>query len=330
MQSFLRLYSQLTLALLTRTSVTGREHIPPKGPLLIVANHLSTLDPPLLMAALPRGTRFVGPGDFKLLFPANLFVRWNRVITVRRSTQMELGALKQMTDVLNSGGMLAIFPEGGTWEKSLYEAKPGAAYLSLVTGAPILPIGLGGTYRAWYKVARLQFPAVSVNIGEVMPPVTAPDRAKRAEALEIATREMMTRINDLLPPADRAWYAEQARRRYDLAVEVWRGNNREMVEIPGRAALGEVLVKPNLISPLIRNARLPLDPLLHPGVRLPPASVRLAAEKMHAALTGPFSDYMEYRLGEEKSRDLYAALSTLTELASTPGVTAIALTSHIL
>lgn len=329
-QDALRLASQITLALLTRTVVTGRHNIPQHGPLLIVANHCSTIDPILLSAHLPRGTRFVGPGDFELLFPANLFVRWNRVIRVRRSTQIERAALKQMTDVLNAGGRLALFPEGGTWEKSIYDAKSGAAYLSLVTGAPILPVGLGGTYHAWYSVARLRFPPIRVNIGEVMPPVTAPDRSKRSEALDTATREMMRRIYDLLPAADQRWYDEQAARRYDLVVEAWSGNNREMVDFPGKTALAEVATKPNLMSPLIRNARLPLDPLMQPGIRLPPASVRLAAEQMHAALTGPFSDYMEYRIGEAKSRELHAALLALAELASKPGLTGIALTPHIL
>jgi 1-acyl-sn-glycerol-3-phosphate acyltransferase len=325
----MRRLNQIGLALMTRTTVTGVENIPASGPLLILANHVSTLDPALLLAHLPATTEFVGPGDFKLLFPADLIIKWYGLIPVKRSLQLERSSLKLMTDILKSGKMLGLFPQGGTWEKAITDAKSGAAYLSMTTGAPILPIGVGGAYGAWDKIARLQRPRVTVHIGQVMPPVQAPaDKSKRSEVLEAATREIMLRIYDLLPAEDRAWYDDLAVRRYALSVEIWRSGNRETIDagkLPGLSALAEFVLKPNLTSPLVHNAQLPIGPLLRPGVHFPPDMIHRAALSLQQALHGPFAGYMEYRLGEEKSQQLYAALDALAALAGDSEISQMAL-----
>src|SRR5258706_347972 len=167
-RTMMRDLSRMFLRGFTRLTINGYENIPDEGPLLILANHVSTIDPMLLLARLPATTEFVGPGDFKLLFPANLIIRMYGLIPVRRSLQLEMKSLKQMQGILKSGKMLGLFPQGGTWEKPIGDAKPGAAYLSMTTGAPILPVAIGGAYRVWDKVAQLQRPELVVNIGEVM------------------------------------------------------------------------------------------------------------------------------------------------------------------
>ncbi len=325
LQAFLRLYTHLSLPMLARIHVTGRENIPASGSLLVVANHLSTIDPPLLNYILPPETWFVGPGDFKLLFPANLFIKWGRIIQVKRSLEFERAPLKAMTDVLKAGGVLMIFPEGGTWEKPITDAKPGPAYLSLTTGAPILPVALGGTYQSWNKIARLRRPQLTVNIGPVLPAIKVANRAERAEALDAATQMIMQRIYELLPPADREWYDVQAALDFRLSVQRWRGNIAEYVDLAGGSALAEVMSKPNLLSPLVKNARLPLDPLRFPGVRFTPNSVRLAARSLHDALTEHFAGYMEYRLGMHKTGYLLAALNALLALCDERETTGITL-----
>src|SRR5258708_23067551 len=101
--------------------------------------------PALLVIIPPPAREFVAPGDFKLLFPADLIIKWYGLIPVKRSLQLERSSLKLMTDILKSGKMLGLFPQGGTWEKAITDAKSGAAYLSMTTRAPILPIGIGGS-----------------------------------------------------------------------------------------------------------------------------------------------------------------------------------------
>jgi 1-acyl-sn-glycerol-3-phosphate acyltransferase len=326
-QSAVRGFSRLIFPLLARIRVNGLENVPKKGPLLILGNHLSTIDGPLIFTLLPPGVRFVGPGDFKLLFPGNVFVAWVRAILVKRSNAFDRTSLRRMTDVLNAGGFLAMFPEGGTWEKSIYDAKPGAAYLSALTNAPILPIGLGNTYQVWYKIGRFQRPVITVNIGKPMPPVQIPDKTKRAEVLEAATHDIMQRIYDLLPETTQRWYDAMARRTYRLQVEVWRnGLPLENAEIEGGAVLAELMAKPNLISPFIRNAKLPLDPFTMQEVRFLPQSVKFSAKLLLEALRGPFDGYIAYRLGEEKAKALETALEQLMSVCDSPGVMGLTLT----
>ncbi|MEP7287556.1 MAG: lysophospholipid acyltransferase family protein [Chloroflexota bacterium] len=326
LRSTLHRIARLTLTLLTRTTIIGQENIPAHGPLLILANHSSTIDPMLLGMGLPETTEGVGAGDFKLLFPANVIMAWYGLIPVKRSLQLDRASLKLMTDMLNSGKMLSLFPQGGTWEKPITDAKAGAAYLSMITGAPILPVALGGTYRAWDKVVRLQRPHLTLTIGTVMPPVQAPaQKSQRGDVLDAATQEIMQRIYELLPPADQRWYDELAATRYNLDVEIWRWKTREPIRLPGSAVLGEVLLKPNLISPLIQNAKLPLGPMLKHGVHFPADLVRTAATSLQSALHSSYEGYMEYRLGIDKSQQLYAALDALIDLTNSPGVGQIVL-----
>ncbi len=66
------------LALLTRTRVRGREHLRVEGPVIYAANHTSTFDAVLLVVLLPVDTIFVGPGDFRLLWPGNWAIQIGR------------------------------------------------------------------------------------------------------------------------------------------------------------------------------------------------------------------------------------------------------------
>jgi 1-acyl-sn-glycerol-3-phosphate acyltransferase len=326
MRQIMRRQSQVFLKLFTRTTVNGLNNIPNHGPLLILANHVSTIDSMLLLAHLPDTVEFVGPGDFKLLFPGNLIIKWYGLIPVKRSLQLDLSSLKAITEILKSGKMLGLFPQGGTWEKSIHDAKPGAAYLSMMTGSPMLPVGIGGAYRSWDKVVRLQRPRLTVNIGKVMPPVEAPrEKSKRTEVLETAAYEMMQHVYELLPPEDQGWYDDLAAKKYALSVAVTRSGKNEMLNLPGGHVLAELLLKPNLLSPLVHNARLPLNPLRRKDVHFSPDQVRHAAESLHTALHNQFEGYIEYRLGEEKSKQLYTALNALVALTHESGMAQMSL-----
>jgi 1-acyl-sn-glycerol-3-phosphate acyltransferase len=312
-----RYLSQAIIRSLTRTTFTNVDRIPMQGSLIVVANHASTIDPLLLFTAIRReDTVFVGPADFRLQFPANLAVNLPNIIRVKRSNQIELTSMKRMLEVLKQGHCLALFPEGGTWEKPLLEAKTGATYLSMMTGAPIVPIGLGGTYRSWQKAMRLQRPHLTVNVGDVLPAVSQPqNRTQRDQAQIDATTHMMQRIYALLPPADQRRYDDLAQTNYDLQIEAlytdasgaFRG------QLPDGEVLGEILQKPNLMEPLIHRDEHTLSSLLTPRYHAPSA-VAHAARSLLEVLHGDFAGYMEYRLGEARSKRLYASLEELIKL----------------
>lgn len=306
-----RVVGWLVLRLLTRLTVTGREHLKTPGPVIYAGNHCSTFDALLLLTLLPPDTTFIGPGDFKLLWPANLVVRHIGLILMKRGS-VDREGLKRMLDILKAGGRLAMFPDGGTWEKPIRDVKSGAAYLSHAAGARIVPMAYGGTYRVWEKIARLGFPRVSVTISAPLPPVSvSADRKRRQDDLQEASVDLMLKLYDLLPPETQAFYDRQARLRFDGRL-VFRPDGPPVPEVP-LAALAELVSKPNLFSPLVHNARLPVGPLARAGHFVPARRMKIAADALSRAFAaGDFAGYLEYRLGEAKAAEVRAALAAIS------------------
>lgn len=145
----------------------GQEFFPDRGPAIVAANHRSWLDPVALAAALPRRAVFVGseelvgwrisPGFLPwagLVHVIAPVVRWYGFIPVRR-TELDPGAytgaaLRAALQVLDSGGVLALFPEGGVNRtgQPLASLRRGVALLSVRGGAPVVPAWIYGTDRA--------------------------------------------------------------------------------------------------------------------------------------------------------------------------------------
>jgi 1-acyl-sn-glycerol-3-phosphate acyltransferase len=298
---------------LTRTTITGLENLPTQAPVIFAANHFSTYDAVLFMAHLPENTELVGPGDFKLLFPANILIPLAGIVRIKRAA-LDRDSLRLMSGALERGMNLALFPEGGTWEKRLEDVKPGAAYLSQQQNVPIVPISFGGTYNVWGKIIRLQRPRISIHFGEMLPPVVIEDRKRRAELLQAASLTLMQRIYEHLPPEDQARYDLMARQQF--RADITYAPNRETTNADADfAVLAEVFSKPNLASPLWRNAKLPIVPLVKHGKFYPAAQFVVAAERLHTALTGEFSGYLNYRLGDDKAAQALDELTRLRELS---------------
>jgi len=79
--------------------------------------------------------------------------------------------------------------------------------------------------------------------------------------------------------------------------------------------LAELASKPNLASPLWRNARLPLKPLVQHSVYYPAADFVIVAERLQSAFSGAFAGYLNYRLGDEKAAAAMVELATLRDMA---------------
>ncbi|NDJ78451.1 MAG: 1-acyl-sn-glycerol-3-phosphate acyltransferase [Chloroflexi bacterium] len=306
----LRWSARLVLRLFTRTRVTGREHLQTPGPVLFCANHDSTFDALLFMALLPVDTVLVGPGDFTLRWPGSMLLRWANLIPMKRGA-VDRDGLKRMLGVLKDGQRLALFPEGGTWEKPIDEVKSGASYLSQASGAQMVPMAFGGTYLVWGKMRRLQRPRVTIIIGAPLPAVTlSGDRARRQDELQSAAEDIMRRIYELLPAEDRARYDRFARQRYSGALAI---TPSDITPPPvSFDALAELVAKPNLFSPLHNEAGLPVKPFQKLGQPFPVETVRAAATALWDAFdAGDFATYLEYRFGEEKAHAIQAALAAL-------------------
>jgi 1-acyl-sn-glycerol-3-phosphate acyltransferase len=125
-----------------RWRIEGASQVPRSGPLIILANHRSTLDPPFLNFTIPRHVTFMawsGLWENPRLAP---FIRWYGAIPVELNSP-DRAALRAAETVLSRGGALGIFPEGWTRRgEGLGELQPGFTLLARRTGAPVAPCGL--------------------------------------------------------------------------------------------------------------------------------------------------------------------------------------------
>jgi 1-acyl-sn-glycerol-3-phosphate acyltransferase len=125
--------------------VRGREHIPRAGPVILAANHASAWDIPIHVIASSRPIVFIAKDELYRGPVASSLWRLLGGFSVRRDTA-DLRAIDRAIRVLEEGKALGIYPEGTRVRHG--ELGPflhGAAWLALLTGAPIVPAGLSGT-----------------------------------------------------------------------------------------------------------------------------------------------------------------------------------------
>ncbi len=203
----------------TRLTVTGKENIPAQGPYIAIGNHVAAIEVALMVANLPQVVELVGNGDVPLDPLFGGITRWYSFIAIKRG-YVDRAALHKMCAVLERGGVLGVFPEGGIWEHDAGAARPGVAWVSQQTGAPILPIGFGGVLGALDKAIHLKRPRLTMTIGPLMPPVANPAGTKaRREVIETASAEMMQRIRALVP-SDNGTHPKPLAEQYTFNVEI--------------------------------------------------------------------------------------------------------------
>ena len=209
------------LRLFADWKVTGRENVPPMGPLVIVCNHLSNLDPPLLGASLPRRTRFLAKrGLFTASAVGGWFLRSYGAFPLNRDG-VDVRAYRWTLNELANDGALVLFPEGTRSRGAMARAKQGVVNIALKSKAPILPVGITGTEHTGHWINALHpTGTIRVNVGQVF---SLPDIEGKPnkEVLESLTTSIMLRIAELLPESYRGVYSDLAgRARTPLAEPV--------------------------------------------------------------------------------------------------------------
>jgi cytidylate kinase len=185
------------MRLMFRLRSVGSENIPERGPVLMVANHSSVLDPPLVGGASGRQLTYLAKAE---LFEIPLFRRLIHALNARpiRREGADPSALRTARRVLDEGGALLVFPEGTRGEEGdIRPAKPGAGLLAVSSGAAVVPVYISGSGRAWPKGHRLPRAAkVTVTFGKPLR-FQAGRGADRKALYEVASREMMNAISRL-------------------------------------------------------------------------------------------------------------------------------------
>ena len=197
--------------ILTRLEVRGLERLPASGGFIVSPNHLSYFDAPLMFSLLKGRKLTAFAAD---TYRRYVFFRWIvetiDTIWVRRGA-IPPSTLKLALRALREGNVLGLAPEGTrSPTHALQTGKTGAAFLAMMTGAPIVPVAITNTEKVGAALKRFRRIRVTITFGE---PFTLPEppRHEREAILEAYTTEIMCRIAALLPEAYRGVYAEHPR-----------------------------------------------------------------------------------------------------------------------
>ena len=208
-RGILRSLIHLAFNPIANIKIEGQENLPRQGPLLVVANHFSFLDPVAMIHITPWPLEFLAGANTP---NAPATVSWLRkawgVFPVHRGA-VSRSALRSAESVLDQGGVVGIFPEAGNWATVLRPARPGTAYLAARTGVPIVPMGFTGLLDVFPELRSGRRADVHLRIGRPFGPfhVTGRGRERRKQLDEIGHR-IMEHIAALLPDKDRGHYAD--------------------------------------------------------------------------------------------------------------------------
>ena len=178
--------------------VRGKEHLVTDGAVLVVSNHQSFLDPPLIgtlyedeMYYLARKTLFRGPAKW-------LYTRW-KAIPVDQD-RPDMASLKTIIRLLKQGNRVLVFPEGERTESGeLGVAQPGVGLIAMKSGAVIQPIRIRGAREALPRGSgRVRLARIDVHVGR--PLVFSKeemDQATGKEGYKMVADRIMKAIGEL-------------------------------------------------------------------------------------------------------------------------------------
>lgn len=179
---------------LWNVQVTGTENIPDSGPSIIMMNHISLIDPVLCMGAVTN--RFVIPMSKveNLRNPIiGPMVRWWGAYSINRG-EIDRKALVNSIELIKSGQLILIAPEGTRHPEGLAEAKDGLAFVATKADAIIIPTALSGASDWLTKLKHLQRPRINVNFGRPFKFKTDGTGRVPREALAAMSHEAMYQL----------------------------------------------------------------------------------------------------------------------------------------
>ncbi len=177
-----------------RVKIYGAENVPAKGSFIVVSNHASNLDPPILSSAIGRPVAFMAKEElFKIPILKNLIKLYGAYPVNRTSADRQ--AIRSAIAALEQGWAIGIFLEGTrTNDAKVNDPKLGAALIAAKFGVGALPVSLWGTEKILKKGSN--FPSMvplTIRIGQIIPP---PGSNKKEDLLKF-TQDCANSINHL-------------------------------------------------------------------------------------------------------------------------------------
>jgi 1-acyl-sn-glycerol-3-phosphate acyltransferase len=131
--------------LIWRVKLVGLEHVPRTGGFVLAPSHRSMMDIPLAALVTPRRVRFMGKESLFTVPVLGTLFRWLGGFPVARDGT-DRKAVRDSVALLNAGEVLCVYPEGTRQNgRKIQPLQPGAAYLAIRSGTPIVPVAMAGT-----------------------------------------------------------------------------------------------------------------------------------------------------------------------------------------
>jgi 1-acyl-sn-glycerol-3-phosphate acyltransferase len=209
---FLELTVSPTLRAVYRPQVTGVEHVPKSGPVIIAGNHISFADEVFTPLSARRQVYYLAKTEYfttpgvKGKAMAAFFGGLGLVPVDRTATRAAAASVEKCVAVLNEGRAFGIYPEGTrSPDGRLYKFRTGVARVALRTGVPVVPVGLVGTREAQPPGARMWHLAdVEVHFGS---PMVFADRAADERSSRVL-REVTEQIRHAVQELSRQDYVD--------------------------------------------------------------------------------------------------------------------------
>lgn len=183
-----------TLQVYLRGRTYGAENVPQQGPIVVVSNHASDFDPPILSCCLRRPVAYMAKEELFNIPILGQAIQAYGAYPVSRGAA-DRSAIRSALQYLENGWATGVFLEGTrTPDGRITDPKRGAALLAAKAKAPLLPVSLWGTHKIFKKGSAIPLPVpITVRIGEV---IAAPSSTNRDE-LQAVTQQCTTAIKAL-------------------------------------------------------------------------------------------------------------------------------------
>lgn len=180
--------------------------IPASGPMIIVANHVSMVEAPLLYLGMrPRRTIAMGKAELWNHFFTRKLMQWWECIPIHRG-EADMKALRSCFSVLDSGDFLCIAPEGTRSKQgTLQRGKAGTTLIACRKQVPLIPVAHQGFEHFSSHIKRLKRTPIKLSVGNPFI-IHAPNGKISSEQRQLITDEIMRRIAQLLPEYNRGYY----------------------------------------------------------------------------------------------------------------------------
>lgn len=196
--SFLKLILTILFKMLYRVEVSGYENIPKNGKFILCSNHLSYVDPLIIVGYFSRHVYFMAKKEVFNIRVLGEIISFLNAFPVDRNS-IDRKAIKNSCEILNSEEVLCMFPEGTrSTEGVIRDGHKGVGLISIFSSCPILPMALSGTNKIIQKPRkRIFFPKVKIIYGNLIDTSPIIKENDNKTAISIILNKTMGSIKEL-------------------------------------------------------------------------------------------------------------------------------------